>query len=264
MNQPTADTTTPPITASNIDTSLAVPATVATVLDGDSFRATVAGNDEEIRLLGINAPERGECRSEAAADRLEDLVEGDPVLLVPDARDQFDRMLATAYLDDTGLDVGLILVWDGLAIALTVDHPDRFAYFEAERDAFVEGRGIWDRTGCGAGFEDSRVYVDFVESDPPGDDLAGEIVTLGNDGPTPADLSGWVLRDESSANRYSIPSGTVLEPGGILTIWTGCGNDTAADLFWCADQPVWNNGGDAAFLLDPNGNIVSWFRYLGD
>ena len=235
---------------------------VRSVVDGDSLIVTIAGVDEEVRLLGVNAPEADECGGDAARAALAALVDGEPLLVVPDERDQFDRLLGTVYLG--GADVALELVSTGHAIALSIEHPDRLAYLQAEQDAFIEGLGIWDRTACGGGTEASRMYVDFVEADPPGEDLAGERVTLGNDGPEGEDLSGWILRDESSVNRYTIPAGTVLEPSEILTIWTACGSDTESMLFWCADQPVWNNGGDAAFLLDPNGNIVSYFRYLGD
>jgi endonuclease YncB( thermonuclease family) len=254
--------TTSPVTTSPIDIPGAVPGTVDGVLDGDSLVITILGAEEEVRLLGVNAPERDECRGDEARAALTDLVEGEQVLVVPGERDQFDRLLGTVYLG--GTNTSLTLLSDGNAIALTADHPDRLAYLQAEQDAFVEGLGIWDRTGCGAGSEELQVYIDFIEADPPGEDLDGEQATLGNDGTTTADLSGWVLRDESSANRYRIPNGTLLDPGEELIIWTGCGIDTASMLFWCADQPVWNNGGDAAFLLDPNGNIVSWLRYPGD
>lgn len=252
---------TSPLTTSPIDIPGGLAGRVEDVLDGDSLIITIAGAEEEVRLLGVNAPEREECRGDAAREALTALVEGEQVLVVPDGRDQFDRLLGTIY--HSGTDVALDLLASGNAIALTVEHPDRLTYIQAEQDAFIEGLGIWDRTACGAGTDTTRVYVDFLEADPPGQDLDGERVTLGNEG-APADLSGWVLRDESSANRYRIPDGTVLEPGEIVTIWTGCGDDTLSTLFWCADQPVWNNGGDTAFLLDPNGNIVNYYRYLGD
>jgi len=257
----TSPVTTSPVTTSTIDIPGAVQGTVEAVLDGDSLIITIAGTEQEVRLLGVNAPERDECRGDEARDALSAFVEGEPVLVVPGERDQFDRLLGTVYLG--GADVALDLLAGGDAIALTVDHPDRLAYIQAEQEAFIEARGIWDRTACGAGTETTRVYVEFLEADPPGEDLDGERITLGNDGDA-MDLSGWVVRDESSANRYRIPDGTVLEPGEILTIWTGCGTDTLSMLFWCADQPVWNNGGDTAFLLDPNGNIVNYYRYLGD
>lgn len=40
-------------------------------------------------------------------------------------------------------------------------------------------------------------------------------------------------------------------------LWSG--NDAA--ITWCTDQPIWNNGGDTALLLDPAGRIVAVRRY---
>ena len=55
----------------------------------------------------------------------------------------------------------------------------------------------------------------------------------------------------------SFPKGTVLPEGGILRIYTACGEAAPDRLFWCRKGAgVWNNGGDTAFLLDPSGNLV--------
>ncbi len=105
-----------------------------------------------------------------------------------------------------------------------------------------------------------------MESNPDGpdeDDLNGEFVVLGNQA-AEIDLTGWTVRDESSANRYALPDGFTLAEGAGVTIHTGCGEDTATDLYWCADQPVWNNDGDTALLLDPVGAPVSRYRYFED
>ena len=56
----------------------------------------------------------------------------------------------------------------------------------------------------------------------------------------------------------------VLEPGAMVTVYTGCGTPTADALYWCqTGSGVWNNGGDTAFLLDPNGNTVATRRHEG-
>ena len=49
-----ASTSGPPVEAT--------PAEVLRLFDGDSFLAMVDGAEEEVRLIGINAPESGECR----------------------------------------------------------------------------------------------------------------------------------------------------------------------------------------------------------
>jgi len=74
------------------------------------------------------------------------------------------------------------------------------------------------------------------------------------------DLSGWVLRDESSSNRFRFPAGTVLEAGRRLRVVTGCEPPPGA-LAWCATTPVWNNGGDSVILVDGHGRVVAHRRY---
>ena len=105
-----------------------------------------------------------------------------------------------------------------------------------------------------------------MDPDPPGpdeDDLNGEWVLLGNLGDQDADLTGWVLRDESSQHRYRFPAGTILHPGEQVTVHTGRGVDAYGDLYWGKDGAVWNNGGDTAILLDPQGNVAGRLRYSG-
>ncbi len=109
----------------------------------------------------------------------------------------------------------------------------------------------------------TRVEISDVHADAAGDDaenLADEYVVVTNRGSEPADLSGWVLTDESGA-RYTFPSATVLAPGDSLTVRTGDGVDTATDRYWGAGRPVWNNDGDTVTLLRPDGEVVAEVSY---
>jgi hypothetical protein len=49
-----------------------------------------------------------------------------------------------------------------------------------------------------------------------------------------------------------------------LTVVTGCDDDADATIAWCADAPVWSNGGDTVIVSDSLGNAVIWFTYTGD
>lgn len=102
--------------------------------------------------------------------------------------------------------------------------------------------------------------LDLVEihADAAGDDaenLNGEYVTLEHTGASSLDLSGWELAD-AAGHSYTIPEGTVLEPGDRLTIHTGSGTDSATELYWGQSSPVWNNGGDTVILRDDIGTTV--------
>jgi len=255
-----------PVDRTTVVTILDPPGTdamVERVVDGDSLLVLVEGEPDEIRLIGINAPEFDECGADEARITLGEAQLFESVTLVGDRRDQFGRRLA--YLFAGGEDVGLGLVGGGRAIATSTDHPGRDDYITAEGQARAEGFGLWAPAACGRA-TNAAIEITFVRFDPPGpdgDDLGEEWLEIVNAGERAADLSGWTLRDESSANRYEFPEGSRIDPGFALVIATGCGEDAPQRLHWCADGPVWNNGGDMAMLLDEHGNVVSMRRYRG-
>jgi len=119
---------------------------VSKVIDGD----TVVVNGESVRLLGIDANERGEeCYKEAKV-RLEELVLNKEVLLEKDVRDkdQYKRLLRFIFIEVNGeeINVNLKLVEEGLAIArFYEDKKYREKILEAEREARAERRGCkWE------------------------------------------------------------------------------------------------------------------------
>jgi hypothetical protein len=62
-----------------------------------------------------------------------------------------------------------------------------------------------------------------INADADGDDaenLNGEYVIFKNTGSSSLDLSGWVLADAAD-HSYTIPEGTILDPGDQITIYTG-------------------------------------------
>lgn len=98
-------------------------ATVDYVVDGDTIRATVDGNSERIRLLGIDTPELGRdgrpderCAVEAK-QFLADWITDSTVTISTDPhspeRDRYDRILA--YVDSEGTDVSQTMLEEGWA-----------------------------------------------------------------------------------------------------------------------------------------------------
>jgi micrococcal nuclease len=237
-------------------------APVVEVVDGDTITVTLADGRETVRIIGINAHERGECLADEATRRLQDLVAGREVELVPDRsdRDRYGRLLR--YVEVDGSDAGAELVRAGLALARRYP-PDteRAEVYEAlQQEAANAGAGMWAVDACGDGASGAQVVISEIRFDADGDDnqnLNDEWVRITNRGDSAVDLTGWVLKDTSATHRYPFPSGFVLEVGASVTVRTGCGTDTATDLHWCNQaSAVWNNSGDTAFLLDPDGNIV--------
>jgi len=88
-------------------------------------------------------------------------------------------------------------------------------------------------------------------------DLAGETVTIRNEGDFPVDISGWCLVSVKGNQTYIFPEGTVLAPGEEVRVVSGP-NARSRDgkLVWTSTY-IWNNGGDPAHLYDLNGRKVS-------
>ncbi|MDF1596142.1 MAG: lamin tail domain-containing protein [Acidimicrobiia bacterium] len=236
---------------------------VVHVGDGDSLVVEVDGIEEKVRLIGINAPELDECFGVESKARLESLVFDRPVVLVADVEteDQYGRMLRYVYLDGSLINEDLVA--GGFAMARSYEpNTSRQGDFDAAEDLAREtGRGMWANSTCAV---HSDLQIDFVQADAPGPDdenLNGEWVEITNGGLETQLLTGWSLRDAESVHRFTFPVGTSLEPGDSLRISTGCGTDERRLLHWCSGGPVWNNGGDVAFLLDPDGRIADRYKY---
>lgn len=240
---------------------------VTSVTDGDTFDVDLDGTVETVRIIGVNAPESGECFAAEATAFLREVIEGRRVDLVTDVsdRDQYGRLLRYVLVD--GTDVGVELVRNGFALARRYPpDTDRAAILEvAQLDAQSADVGLWAPDACGAPPGGAgRLGFGQIRFDATGDDntnLNDEWVQVVNLGSSPVELTGWGLKDESASNRYAFPDGFVLRSGATVTVRTGCGPDTATDLHWCqTGSAVWNNSGDTAFLLDPAGNIVDSVR----
>lgn len=65
-------------------------------IDGDTIRVGA----ERIRLRGIDTPEMSEIAGPAAKQRLEELLRGGPVRIVPRGRDIYDRLLADVFVNE--------------------------------------------------------------------------------------------------------------------------------------------------------------------
>ena len=240
------------------------------VSDGDSVRATSSEGDLEIRLIGINAPERDECFGSEAGEQLETLLSGADVTLHPwpAELDDFGRELGFLVADGTFVNLSLVETGHVLARAQS-NHAFVSDFDTAEETASANGRGLWADDACGAPVDGDLVITEVFEN-APGDDREnpnGEFVIIENVGDSTVAVEGWGLRDESTRHRYIFPN-IEVDPGESMQIRTGCGNDDEGsdpiELFWCdPEPPVWNNGGDLALLLDPNGAIVSEFVVVG-
>jgi len=241
------------------------PAVVGFVQDGDSAAVVINGEEERLRLIGINTPERDECYGDEARQLFKDLAEGQEAQVVTDVErtDRFGRILGYLYIGDTLINAELVR--QGAAIARPFepnttlqDHLE-----EAEEQAQRLQLGMWAPAACG-GHEDSPIVIAAISADAPGRDdenLNGEFIVVANTSSAAIDLSGWGVKDESSVHRYTFPDGVTLAPETSLTLYTGCGNDGANAVYWCNDSPVWDNSGDTGFISDETGQVRHLLGY---
>ena len=139
---------------------------VTEVLDGDTVRVRLLnGTSQRVRLIGIDAAERGACFAAQATARARKLVLSKPVVLRGDAtqdtRDRYGRLLAYVWIPG-GRDLGYRLVAGGFAKVYV--YREAFqrlaAYRNAESKARSARAGTWK--ACG-----STTITPILPSPPP-------------------------------------------------------------------------------------------------
>jgi micrococcal nuclease len=135
-------------------------ATIEHVVDGDTVDVLIDGEEERVRLIGIDTPEiahdasgdrpaqPAECFGDEARRYVESLLPvGTPVRLERDVvpRDDYGRMLAYLYRADDGIFVNYESTRQGYAQPLTI--PPNVAVgdlmVEAARQAERDEAGLW-------------------------------------------------------------------------------------------------------------------------
>lgn len=265
---------------------------VTFLADGDTVEVAIRGvGRRRVRLGGINATEltryskypsrrRGECHGVQAAARLESLLRRAHRRVRLAAQDPSShsgtRLRRALYVRSHGrwIDVAGTLVREGHALWLPSHAEWAFnrAYAASARRAAAARRRLWDPAGCGQGPSPAVTPTLQVNWDADGNDFAnvdGEYLRIGNPSPAPLALTGWWVRD-SSARRFALPAGTSVPAGGSIDVHVGHGADTARDLYWGLDVPVFENAsgdgraeGDGGYLFDPRGNLRAHEQYGG-
>jgi endonuclease YncB( thermonuclease family) len=118
-------------------------ATATYVFDGDSFVARrVNGSNVEVRLGGIDAPERGQPYADQARAALRSMVLGQQLRIAVSDIDKYHRRVAQAYRAADALHINAELLRGGYAWVyrrVARDHPFR----DLERAARDAGIGLW-------------------------------------------------------------------------------------------------------------------------
>jgi len=122
---------------------------VVHVVDGDTLDVE---NDVRIRLLGIDAPEKGSCYYAQSLTYMQELLEGAHVFLEKDisGADRYDRLLRYVYIPSDDIREDDVLVNEDVlrkgyakVLAIAPDNRYRDLFASAQEEAKAAGRGLW-------------------------------------------------------------------------------------------------------------------------
>ncbi|TWE12270.1 lamin tail domain-containing protein [Rudaeicoccus suwonensis] len=105
-------------------------------------------------------------------------------------------------------------------------------------------------------------FVDLPGTDrATSSSLNKEYIVVTNTTRKAMSLKGYKVRDSKAKHTYTFGTFT-LGAKKSVTIHTGSGRNSAANLYWSQRNFVWNNTGDTATLLNPKGKIVTSCTYV--
>ena len=83
------------------------------VVDGDSLY--IAGVEPQIRLWGVDAPERDERGYQAAKDKLIDIAKGKRIGCETKDIDKYERIVGRCFILATNLEINRVLIESGVS-----------------------------------------------------------------------------------------------------------------------------------------------------
>lgn len=240
----------------NIDTEGLV--LITRVIDGDTVELE---NDDRVRLLGIDTPEKGQLLFSEASERLRELVEGKSVLLESDQtdRDKYDRLLRTVILNRQNINI--LMVKEGYASVLIIepDHKYESELQAAQNYAQENNLGIWQYESIENGFCIGISWFQYNAAGNDNENLNGEYIEFRNKCTYPLEMTDWKLSDATEKeyvfNDFTIANKTTFK------LYTGSGENSEAKLYWKQIQAVWNNDGDHLQMWNNKNELVLDYEY---
>jgi endonuclease YncB( thermonuclease family) len=222
-------------------------AVVERVIDGDTV---VINSGESVRLLGINAPERGENYFDEATKFLEDMILNKTVRLEYSGKkyDKYGRLLA--YLHIGKENVNIEVVRNGFAnVYILDDRKNEGILRNAWGECITKNVGICEKSAdrCSGCIELKKL------------DYTNQKIIFYNKCSFICDLTDWEIKDEGRKNYFF--HDFRLGPGRQASVITGNGTDTDSVLYWSGEDYVWTGTGDTLFLRDKKGKLVLWRAY---
>jgi len=234
-------------------------AVVVDIKDGDTL---IIEGSIQVRLLGINTPERGKPYYDNTTKFLRDLVQGKRIKLEADSEDvdQYGRLLRHIFLEDIHINKEIIKA--GFANSYYSGENKKYEEIldKEEKKSWQSQKNLWKRSeyfGC--------IKIEDFHYDTEGNDcqnLRDEYIKFRNLCDN-IDMSQWTIKDE--ANNFYKFQDVGLYSGGEFTLYTGNGTNQEKSLYWdnkvSGCKAIWNNNRDSIYLHDDEGDLVLTYKY---
>lgn len=246
---------------------------VTNVIDGDTIQLSTG---ESVRLIGINAPEKGEKCYEESKDFLEYVILNEEITLEKDVedKDQYGRLLRYVYANGSDVSYGMIYLGYAHKYKYGLNTRESSRYEKAEKLAKENCECIWQpcsntNENIVNYIKDKCFSVTYFNFNAVGDDnynLNDEYVTLKNNCDYDINMEGWTIKDDTASHVYSFPAFSITGKNSF-TLYTGVGDNTDTNLYWGRTSgdyaAIWNNNGDTLYLRDKKGDLVLSSSYTG-
>lgn len=156
-----------------------------------------------------------------------------------------ERLQKASKVYRTDLDGTITVTTDGSTYTVTTEKTGTIS----SRNGAYSSTDSTTEESETPGSAKSPVYVSDLN-------LQDEWVQISNTGSSPVFLNGWKIEDEGNKHTYTFQSYT-LNAGTTITVFTGKGTNSATELYWQLDDPIWSNNGDTAYLYDDSGKLIS-------
>jgi micrococcal nuclease len=220
---------------------------VERVVDGDTIKV----NNESVRLLGINCPEKGEKYSSEAKIFLENRTLGKEIKIYfgKEKYDLYKRKLGYIFIEKENINAEIIK--NGFANLYFPKGKDQYypQFYEAWQSCLKNNLNYCKSS------ENACANCVFLKNL----DVKNQEVIFRNNCTFSCNLDEWKIKDEG--RKYFQFFNYSLEPEKEIIVKVGNITNYENIFYWNDESYVWTKTGDTLFLRDEEGNLVLWYSY---
>ena len=219
---------------------------VERIVDGD----TIIVDNQSVRLLGINTPERGELLYQEAKEFLEEKINNKTVRLEynEDKYDKYGRKLAFVFLDNENINIKIVK--QGFANPYILSYSEYNKYIrKAWQECIDNNKNLCEKSKDKC--KDCIILQNI--------NIADQEVLFFNNCSYDCNLTNWQIKDEGR-KKLTFNKTYIKSNKEIKILVSNC--TSSQDLIcWNKQDYVWTKDGDTLFLRDVNGKLVLWYNY---